>query len=166
MPAPGPIARRGWLLLALLLPLLVLGGNILRHQFNLLGAAEWRIPVSGYDPRDPLRGRFVRFSYDWTLRGDARACLDGQCELCLLREDVGVVAQVRAPGAQCHARVDVAASRIGVRPGWPPQFSSRIFISETSAPALEAQLRRQPMEVVAVVDRSGRLINRRLQPRN
>lgn len=157
--------QRYWLLLALLLPLLVLGGNILRHQFNLAGAAEWRIPVSGYDPRDPLRGHFIRFSYDWTLRGDGSACGDGQCELCLFRDDAQVIATVRRPGVQCHARVDVAASRIGVRPGWPPRFTSRIFVSETSAPALEAELRRGPMDVVARVDRSGRLVNRRLETR-
>ena len=62
----------------------------------------------------------------------------------------------------------LARSGIDVRPGFrqdPATFTSRIFVSETSAPALEAQLREGPMLVVAMLDSDGRLINRKLEPR-
>ncbi|MBB4631698.1 hypothetical protein [Sphingosinicella soli] len=48
----------------------------------------------------------------------------------------------------------------------PPEFSSRIFVSETSAPKLEDMLRREPMVVVARLTRQGRLVNDRLEPAN
>ncbi|MGL6044579.1 MAG: hypothetical protein ACRC1J_11710, partial [Sandaracinobacteroides sp.] len=59
-------------------------------------------------------------------------------------------------------------SQIDVRnsPGFtgPPRFSSRIFVSETSASLLEAQLREGPMMVVAALSPDGRLISRRIEP--
>lgn len=160
------MSRRIWLLLALLLPLVVLGGNIARQQFTLQGASVWRIPISGYDPRDPLRGHYVRFSYDWQLQGDAQSCLAGACELCLRHDGDTVIAAVRTGGERCPARIDVVASGIAVQPLWPSRqlaFTSRIFVSEASAPAVRAELQRQPMQVVALIDGNGRLVNRRLQ---
>ncbi len=155
-----------WLLLALCLPAVVLGGNILRHQFNLAGAQEWRIPITGYDPRDPLRGHYIRFTYDWTVVGDVDACAQGQCQLCLARQGGQVIATIQTDGQQCPARVDAAASDLQLRPRWPlrrMQFTSRIFVSEKSAPQLEAQMRDHRMQVVALIDRNGRLVNRRLE---
>ncbi len=161
--------RNPWLAAALALPILFLALTIGRQQAGLASAHEWRIPVSGYDPRDLLRGHYIRFSYDWTLQGDPAPCFgESGCSLCLAHDDGTVVARVIDEGAACAARVDTARSGIDVRPGFrqdPATFTSRIFVSETSAPALEAQLREGPMLVVAMLDSDGRLINRKLEPR-
>jgi hypothetical protein len=160
--------RNAWLAAALLLPLLVLGHGIWRHQSNLAAAQTWRIPISGYDPRDPLRGQYIRFNYDWALRGDGRPCLSAEgCNLCLSQEGDRVVATVLQPGQTCAAPVNTRASAIQVSSGFPAgtfNFSSRIFVSEASAPALEAQLRDEPMQVVAALGADGRLVNRRVEP--
>lgn len=158
--------RKFWLLLALLLPLVVLSGNILRHQLSFHGAGEWRIPVRGWDPRDLLRGQYLRFAYDWDLQGDVTACRSASCELCLSQEADRIIATVRTGGALCPARVDVAASDIRLIGRWPGralQFTSRIFVSEKSAPRLEAEMRDHDMCVVALLDRHGRLVNRRME---
>lgn len=161
--------KNPWLVAALALPVVVLAHNIWRQQSALKAASEWRIPVSGYDPRDLLRGHYIRFSYGWQLRGDPTPCLgDAGCTLCLSEEAGAVVATVLDDGAACAARVDTAASRIAVVPGMSAQtaqFTSRIFVPEASAPALEAQLRQGPMQVVAALGSDGRLVNRRLEPR-
>ncbi|MCG2840593.1 GDYXXLXY domain-containing protein [Sandaracinobacter sp. RS1-74] len=160
--------KKALLAAALALPFLVLGHGIWRHQSNLSSADEWHIPIRGYDPRDPLRGHYIRFAYDWELRGNGRACVDAlDCNLCLGREDGRVIATVETPGMECSARVSPRASDMQISASFPAgtaAFSSRLFVSESSAPILEAQLREGPMQVVAALGPDGRLVNRRIVP--
>lgn len=161
-----------WLLLAaLLFPAVWLGAGIWQQERNVRAASEWRIPIEGYDPRDPLRGRYIQFQYAWKLVGDESAC--GQpagCRLCLSRDAETVVATVITAAATCAAPVDTRASNMDWRPTFDGpgagRLFSRIFVSEASAPELEAQLRDQPMVVVTALSPDGRLINRRLEPAN
>ena len=164
------MTRRPLLLAALALPALWLAAGIWHNERALSAAPEWRIPIEGYDPRDPLRGRYIQFAYAWQLSGDAALCTDpAQCRLCLGKAGGTVVATIAPAPAACAHPVDLQASAIDMRRGFGPRaetrFTSRIFVSETSAPLLEAQLREGPMEVVAAVTPDGRLVNLRLQPR-
>lgn len=158
-----------WVLGAALgLPLVGLAAGIAWQQFGARGASEWRIPIAGYDPRDPLRGRFINFRYVWTVSGPAHLCRDSGCMLCLERG--GTHVRVIDKSERCPARVDPAASRIALTyapefgDGQPLAAMSRLFVSEASAPRLEAQLRAGPMMVRARLTRDGRLINDRLEP--
>lgn len=164
-----PVARRALLAAALALPMVWLLAGIALNERALSAAPEWRIPIHGYDPRDPLRGHYVRFSYGWTLSGDPALCADpARCRLCLDEADGKVIATVSAVPAACPHPVDLKLSAIEMRGGFAPaedaRFTSRIFVSETSAPLLEAQLREGPMQVVAALAPDGRLINQRLEP--
>lgn len=154
--------------LALLLPLLLLAAAILRQERARLGAEEWRIAVEGFDPRDTIRGLYVRFSYAFVVRGDPKPCLgDRGCQLCLSREGGEVVATVATAPGQCRLAVDTLASHIDVRPGPVPgsvRFSNRIFVSETSAPPLRRQLAAGRMQLLAGLGADGRLVSRRLEP--
>lgn len=160
--------KNPWLAAALLLPLLVLGHGIWRHQSNLSAAGEWHIPISGYDPRDPLRGQYIRFTYNWELRGDGAPCLqEAGCNLCLSREEGRVIATVETGGERCPAFIDTRASAMQAQRSFPVGtvvFGSRLFVSESSAQALEAELREGPMQVVAALGPDGRLVNRRIVP--
>lgn len=154
---------------ALALPLVGLAAGAAWQETGARGASAWRIPVAGYDPRDPLRGRYITFRYVWTVSGPAHRCRGGDCDLCL--EAGGTHVRVVAKGAECPARIDPAASRIALTyapefgaDGQPLAAMSRLFVSEASAPRLEAQLRRGPMVVRARLTRDGRLINDRLEP--
>jgi len=155
--------------LALLLPLVGLVLSIAAREAGLSGASEWRIPIAGFDPRDPIRGRFIQFRYDWRVAGDSALCTAAACGLCLSEATGEIVATMVAPGTACPAYIDVNGSnikRFGGAPGQVPTFSSRIFVSETSAPELEEMLRREPMVVVTQLTRGGRLVNDRLEPAN
>jgi hypothetical protein len=160
--------RRALLVAALLLPLVWLGTSIARHRAALDEASLWRIPISGYDPRDPLRGRYIQFSYAWDTVGDSTECdRPAGCDLCLERSAGTVRAVITPAGTSCPTRVDPHLSRIDISPALadqPPRFISRLFVSETSAPVLEQQLRDRPMVVVAALTPDGRLVNRRLEP--
>lgn len=161
--------KRPLVLGLLALPLAGLLANIAYNEVALKGATEWRIPVTGYDPRDPLRGHYIQFRYDWAVSGDVRQCLRSlNCSLCL--ESGGAAVRVLAPGEACEAHIDVTSSRISVRafgrPGDIPQFFGRLFVSEASAPRLQEQLRVSPMVVVARLGNDGRLVNVRLEPKS
>lgn len=156
-------------LAALLLPLLVLAAGIARNEAGRRDAELWRIPVEGFDPRDTLRGLYVRFSYAFEVRGDAASCLaEGGCRLCLSAEGDRVVATVQSAPGQCRLPVDTLASRMDVRPGPTAGgivFGNRIFVSETSAPRLRRELAGGGMDLVAELGVDGRLVSRRLERR-
>lgn len=161
---------RPWTALALLLPLVALGAGIGGAEVGSRGATVWRIPITGYDPRDPVRGHHVNFRFDWRVAGPAHLCRrpGGGCALCL--EDGGASVRVVPAGAACAARIDPAASKLGLR--YAPEFAAtplavtgRLYVSETSAPELEAMLRTYPAVVVARLTRGGRLIPDRLERR-
>lgn len=160
--------KRTWLALALAFPLIGLAVGIIAQKTGERGATEWRLPITGYDPRDPLRGRFIAFRYAWTVSGPAHLCRTGNCDLCL--EEDGRHVRVVPQGEQCPARIDPRASRIALAyapeggDGQPLAAASRLFVSEASAPRLEALLRSGPMVVRARLTRDGRLINDGLEP--
>jgi len=161
--------NRALLAAALMLPLVGLGIGIAAQEQGQQGASEWRIPITGYDPRDPLRGRFINFRYVWTVSGPAHLCRDRGCMLCL--EQDGTHVRVIERGQSCRTRIDPVASHMAITyapefgaDGRPLAVMSRIFVSEASAPRLEALLARGPLVVRARLTHDGRLINDRLEP--
>ncbi|PAX09400.1 GDYXXLXY domain-containing protein [Sphingomonas lenta] len=137
------------------------------NEAQLRDATEWRIPITGYDPRDPLRGRYVAFQYDWTVAGRRTACPSGDCVLCM--EDGGRRVRVEPRSAVCPASVDAVASGLFVRyategGGTRATAATRIWVSEARAPELERQLQTRPMVAVSRLTRSGRLIATHLEP--
>lgn len=164
--------KRALIAAALVLPIVGLAGSVAVHEAAFRGASDWRIPISGYDPRDPLRGNFIQFQYDWVVAGRAQLCARGSvCQLCLEREDEIVTARVVTPdeAVACPARVDPVKSSMSLvyapEPGGRELVAaSRIFVSEASAPRLERQLMTVRMAVVARLTRDGRLVNERLEP--
>jgi hypothetical protein len=158
-----------FLLTALAAALPVAGSlaTIAVREADLRDATEWRIPIAGYDPRDPLRGRYITFQYVWRFEGDRKACGDGDdCRLCL--EDGGARVLVRPQGASCAAPVDLAVSELRVGGGFGSEAdrltaTTRLWVSASRAPVLERQLRAGPMIAVARLTGSGRLIPIRLE---
>lgn len=161
--------KRWVLAAALMLPIVGLAAGIALQETGARGASEWRIPVAGYDPRDPLRGRFITFRYVWSVSGPAHLCRDGGCDLCL--EQGGRHVRVMPKAVHCPTRIDPRASRIALTyapefgaDGQPLAAMSRLFVSERSAPRLEAMLRAGPMQMRARLTHDGRLINDALEP--
>lgn len=160
--------KRIALALALVLPIGALGAGVVMAERDAMGATVWRIPVAGYDPRDPLRGHFVQFRYAWTIEGSPQLCRQpADCALCL--EDGGNTVRVVPSRTACADRIDHAASGIGLR--YAPEFEAtalgaftRIYVSEASAPRLTRMLAAGPAVVIARLTKDGRLIPDRLEP--
>lgn len=54
---------------SLALPLLLLAGMVGQAERALRGGTVIRVPITGYDPRDPLRGHFLRYRIAWNWLG-------------------------------------------------------------------------------------------------
>ena len=55
------------LAVALALPLIVLASTWWTTARAAREGQDWLIPITGYDPRDLLRGHFVQYRYDWPM---------------------------------------------------------------------------------------------------
>ncbi|MGB3723997.1 MAG: GDYXXLXY domain-containing protein [Pacificimonas sp.] len=163
---------------ALALPLVGLAGNVALNEAQLTRATVWEIPVTGYDPRDILRGNYIQFQYDVIVSGDVSPCADGDCTLCLTGNPPdGAVVKVQEDGPACRHPIDTGASTLNVRvdsglvreTGTPPRkgtlnVTGRYFVSEFTAPELEKALADGPMRMRARLTRGGRLMNEALIP--
>lgn len=70
----------------LFLPIVVLTGMVFVHHWNKNNGVEYVIPITGYDPRDMLRGHYLTFRYDWNWRVKAPqkySCYKEDCGVCL-----------------------------------------------------------------------------------
>lgn len=70
-------------ILSLLFPIVVLLGFVGLHTVNQKTGTLWVIDIEGYDPRDLLRGHFLRFRYSWNWDDGQNACYGNECYLCL-----------------------------------------------------------------------------------
>lgn len=77
---------RNLLIVALLLPLAVIGIGIGRAEHHVANSRLWLFDVNGYDPRDLLRGHYIQFRLDLHEMPPRETCDDDSgaaCCLCL-----------------------------------------------------------------------------------
>lgn len=135
-------------IIALLLPILVLGGMTFKAVADLKTGERWQIKIAGYDPRHILQGRYLTYQYVWNLasktqsetQSDALCPVEGgACCACLQTGADGR----KDPRVSFHACTDEALPRCeGMIRGhdeWGG-FSfgkNQYFIPERHAAALE-----------------------------
>ncbi len=153
------MSRRVLRWVALCLPLLALAAGIVRGERLLRSGSEWRLDITAYDPRDPLRGRYLQFT---VVERWGEALEPGPPEqlpcACLERASMADSATLRAASCerakeQCGAFVRRDAL----------QNLNRLYVPETRAAALEERLRtatsvgRGHAQILVVVDDEGRI---------
>jgi uncharacterized membrane-anchored protein len=138
----------------LFLPLLVLGGIIMKDGRDVTSAKTWRVKIVGYDPRDLLYGHYLNFRFDWGLSAEHGACTAGQsCCLCLDAQNGSnaLLASLKICQAatQCATALSLP-NRSGCSNGaqgcpndtdaFNPEGAQRYFIPESAATQLNALL--------------------------
>ena len=127
-------------LLALLLPLVGLGGTWAWTHVRAQQGTEWDVPIMGYDPRDLLRGHYIVFRYDWP---GLERTIDpsSSYELCLTGNAPTItrVGFLDANGMSCPN--PIRASDAGSDTARSPGLSGGIlYVPQVEAPRLEKKL--------------------------
>lgn len=137
--------------LAIALPLAGLGYSWHATRQSAAQGVEWDVPVTGYDPRDPLRGHYIRFAYIWpddSLTTPApgfaaedgspatRLCIEGQAPA--IRRTTRMTDQDQAKDCQGIAR----ASQPGAHPGQTSTVprEGRLFVPQSDEAGLQRAL--------------------------
>ncbi len=145
------------ILLAVMLPFILLCLLIARAEYHLSMGTQWDFAITGYDPRDLLRGHYLRFrvAYDW--QESKNECSGGMgCSYCLT--NVGK----QAP------KVQIVDTAIAKQCGGFMQYDdlqeplNRFYIPETHARLAEDLLRQARIDNTAYLRLS---INKKGEPR-
>lgn len=135
---------RTWLrIAALILPLIALGASWAFTHHKAGQGTIWIVPVSGYDPRDLLRGHYVVYRYNWPglpESGDrsyvSELCIKGTAPTIDTTSISDRPSAEPAPKSTCAITARIAPGSdadLGLLTG-------KIYIAQTKAEALEKQL--------------------------
>ncbi len=124
------------LLLIVMIPFILLSLLIVRAEYHLSQGTQWDFAITGYDPRDLLRGHYLRFriAYDW--QQEKNQCSNkNNCSYCF--SDIGN----QAP--KIHIVDTVNAKKCDGYMQYTPnqQTLNRFYIAETHAKKAEDLLR-------------------------
>ncbi len=149
---------RKLLIPALLLPLLVIVLGIAKAEWHLAHARVWAFDITGYDPRDILRGHYLQYRLDLheeAALGGCEEALGEPCCLCLTSK--GVDAPPKVQRATCEL---ARQSCEGVLQTGRLKELERYYIPEVGAQKLEQDLReaaaRGEARLLVAIDSAGR----------
>lgn len=153
---------RSFVLFAVGLPLLALASVVARSELRVRASEEWMFPVSGYDPRDLLRGHYIRYRIDLQEESPTLRCSndDPACCLCLTRRDDGTTSTRRTT---CTDARDACDGRLQTR---HLEGLERLYVPESEALAIERRLRAAAPDearIVLAIDGLGRPMVRELR---
>ena len=147
------------LVIALLLPLVALLLLIVRAELVLKQGRRWTVAITGYDPRDLVRGHYLLFR----LKGKPASSLDEQCpstsEDCYL----GLERQ----GGDTSARPEPTMRRVysyqtkqgdSAFPAATEENLHKYFIPEDKGAVLERAIREKEASLVLAVSATGEVV--------
>lgn len=80
------MSRNKIILMAVALPFIVLCLLVVRAEYNIRTGEQWNFEITGYDPRDLLRGHYLRFNLKYNWQDNKNNCNSRQdCCLCLTK---------------------------------------------------------------------------------
>lgn len=134
-----------WLrLTSLMFPLAALAASWGYTHYKAQQGTIWAVPISGYDPRDLLRGHYITYRYDWPGLSDiedrsyvSALCIKGKAPT------MTEVAIVGMPSASEPVPTDNCTITARITPGSDSDFgllSGKIYIAQTKADDLQSKL--------------------------
>ena len=80
--------KNKFVIFALATPFIILCLLIVRAEYHIQNSEQWQFEITGYDPRDLLRGHYLQFQIRYDLANNDKACVDASnCCLCLTKQD-------------------------------------------------------------------------------
>ncbi|MBM3222738.1 MAG: GDYXXLXY domain-containing protein [Candidatus Tectomicrobia bacterium] len=137
-------AHRFHLWCALLLPLVAFIGITVRAERLRAAGPVFHVPIIGYDPRDVLRGQYLRYRLQWPADN---TCQGPTCCLCL-----------RASGQHTTSACGVLEHACAAQLSAPMVEQGReFFIQEDAGPALEQAVRQGVGSIAFNVTADGQM---------
>ena len=128
--------------IAVILPIALLVVMIGRAEWQLEHSQTWHFAIRGYDPRDLLRGHYLRFNLAVQATGTSEACgiSDPDCCYCLSE---GPQLEANATVATCGEAIDQCDAFVRTA---PLHSLDRFYIPEAGRSDMEARLREAARE--------------------
>ena len=141
----------------LAIPFLAMIYMIAASELNIHKTTEYRIEITGYDPRDLLTGHYITFQYQWPedmpdtcTQSTCYACFSGNPEA----PDIRLVNKYDTKNCAASLALE------GKQPGWKLR---RYNVSELQAPVLDKMLRERngkfAVGLLVFPDHSGQIKN-------
>ena len=138
--------KRRWAILALALPLLVYLLAVVMAERHIAIGETYRFAIEGYDPRDLLRGRYLRFQVDYDWANERGSCSPEaispheECCYCLTKTD-SLIPKVS------HTTCEKARTQCdGVLRQTSADDLNRFYIPEQKAKVAEGLMRKAATE--------------------
>jgi hypothetical protein len=142
-------------IIAVTLPILLLIFMIGRAEWQLAHSDTWHFAIRGYDPRDLLRGHYMRFRLDVSPAETIEACAvsDPECCYCL---EPGQGIEARVSLATCDTARDACDAFVRTQ---PLHALDRFYIPEEGriemGQILRTAARQQRAHLAVAVSRTG-----------
>jgi uncharacterized membrane-anchored protein len=141
-------------LLALALPVVVLLAMMVRSEIILALGRDYEVNIDGFDPRDLLRGQYLRYRVRWNWSSPQQRC--PECCLCLV--DTSTV--IDPPVTSCSCELAARGSTF-ITPA-ALEGLGKYYIPEGTGPHLERAIRDRRASLRIAVGRSGAVVVRDL----
>ncbi len=139
-------------IIALLIPILIILGGIGKSEYQLATGEMWRFKISGYDPRDLLRGHYVTYQVEFDWQKDKGVCSDTKdCCLCLSRKKDSL-GSTKVSKMSCSMAIDRCDGLM--REEYIKELR-KYFIPEDQGKALEKVIREKEAEILVAISDKG-----------
>lgn len=139
------------LLLALALPIVALALMVTRGEVTTRTGRPYRIAIEGYDPRDMVRGHFLRYRLQFAWDEPRERCTTAECAYCL-RGPAGSEPRVVKVSAGDTADCDASF------PEKQLDHLQEFYIPEDRGTALEQAIRKHKAELSVRVSGGGAVV--------
>jgi hypothetical protein len=141
------------LVLALLLPIAAVGAMIVRAEITTRGGRPWVVHIEGYDPRDLVRGHYLRFGVKWRWESPFDSCTESTCCYCL---------NGAGPPPVEPDVTRISCSATSACASWIPeeraQNLNQFFIPEDKGTELEKAIRNKEAQISLRVSSGGNVV--------
>lgn len=139
-------------IIALLIPMLITLASIAKSEYRLSVGEMWTFKISGYDPRDLLRGHYVTYQVEFDWQKDKGVCSDkDDCCLCLNRKKRSLDS-TKVSKVSCSLAVDRCDGLM--REEYIKELR-KYFIPEDKGKALEKAIREKGAEILVAISDDG-----------
>ncbi len=133
------------LIVALIIPILVLLGIVVKTEYQYRTGTEVELPIQGYDPRDLLSGYYITYTVDYGVEVCADKYQEYEAYICLNPKQFSLTKP-----KNCNLFVQGMCKYGRFVAG-----VERFYASEFNAQQLDRTIRQQPMSIVLSVTDSG-----------